>query len=214
MPKRQEIVDYLKAHPDFFEAHQELLAEMKLDGEKGATPFYERQIQVLKERAHQHRAKLDFIVNSAQANQYLELALHRLARGLIRQNHDTSPSYDSLIAAIKTEFDVDKIVVLRQRDPAAMPTKTDYDSIRQRVAHRGSVCDDRLSSSFINTLFAEDQQKIKSCAFIPLTHSDELRGVMILGSANQNRFQPDFGVMFLDRLGELSSAYLHRYLSD
>ena len=70
------------------------------------------------------------------------------------------------------------------------------------------MCDDRVSRRLSAALFPPPAVAIASCAFIPLTQAQTLGGVLVLGAADGQRFQPGMGVVILDRLGQLVSAHL------
>lgn len=225
MPKPKEIADYLESHPDFFVARGELLAAMRLP-EEFATPFHERQAQALRDR----QARLDRMLDTVKANQHLEQELHRLAVELLEaagvaDAADAADAADSAKAAIaapaalvKTRFDLSGAAIFLDARPDAFDPAVDYASLCRRVEHLSGACDDRVSSKLSAALFAADCSAaesaaesapvIASCAFVPLAKGRRLRGVLVLGDADRARFQPGMGVLILDRLGQLVSAYL------
>lgn len=223
MPKSKEIADYLESHPDFFVARGELLAAMRLP-EEFATPFHERQAQALRDR----QARLDRMLDTVKANQHLEQELHRLAVELLEAAGvadaadaadvaDAADSAEAAIAApaalVKTRFDLSGAAIFLDARPDAFDPAVDYASLCRRVEHLSGACDDRVSSKLSAALFAvesgaESAPVIASCAFVPLAKGRRLRGVLVLGDADRARFQPGMGVLILDRLGQLVSAYL------
>jgi len=207
MPSTQEIVDYLRANPSFFEEHGDLLTELSLGNASGATPFHERQLPVLKDRISQHEATIKGLVESARRNQKFESDFLQVAVGLFTEKRDGGSSVETASELIKRQFDIEEVVIML-KSSAADTGRTDYDAVWQRVMHKGSVCDDRLPSTLHKSIFGSKNQSVASCAFIPLLREDELLGVMILGSSSKSRFQPDVGVMFLDRIGRLIGGYI------
>ncbi len=215
MAKREEIIEYLKANPAFLTEQQDLLEELGLNHSQYAVSFHERQIQVLKKREQQHQTRLNQLIDNAKANQLLESSLHQTAKWLLANCRESGhPSCDRLADFIEGEFKVDRTVILIEATVHQKQIKAIYPAIIQRVAHRGSVCDDRLPTTLKGSLFGSSQTPIKSCAFIPLTWQNKPKGVMVLGSKATDRFTPEMGVLFLDRLGELASTYLQPDLSN
>ena len=54
------IVRYLRDHPEFFETHLDLLADMILTHESGkAVSLIEHQVSILRDQNDQHKARLD-----------------------------------------------------------------------------------------------------------------------------------------------------------
>jgi len=207
MPKSQQVVDYLKKNPGFFDQHQELLAAMDFSNQTGVVPFHERQVQVLRDRQDVQQARLDLIVDTARSNQDLEHGLHRIAVKLLSLEglDPEDPIQPALL--VKSRFDVDDVAIfLSSRQPYIDP-KIDYPSLCKRVAHLGSVCDDRVSSKLQIVLFS-DASSVASCAFVPIVYQQNIFGVMVLGSKDKDQFQPGMGVRVLDRLGQLIGAYL------
>ena len=208
MPSAQEIIDYLRTNPDFFEQHEDLLVELSLDDAGGSTLFYERQLQVLKDRLTHHQSKIEFIVDGVRNNQKLESDFLQVAIGLLAQKDSGDSPVQTVNRLMKRQFNVGESVIILKSD-ATGSGQLRYDAICQRVMHKGSVCDDRLSNALCESIFGQGNQSVQSCTFIPLLFEDELLGVMALGSHSRTRFQPDIGVMFLDRLGLLIGGYIH-----
>ncbi len=211
MPKSREVADYLKDHPEFFAEHSDLLDAMNLPEQPGQPPaherIHERQVRALRERHEQQQARLDLIVDTARSNQDLARGLHQVAVNLLGLD-DLDPEDPAAPGRlVKARFDIDDVAVFLSARQQDFPPQVDYALLCQRVEHLASVCDDRVSSKLGAALFP-DAAAIQSCAFIPITHGQKFYGVMVLGSADRQRFQPDMGVLILDRLGQLLGAYL------
>ena len=207
MPKAEEVVEYLKKHPCFFDEHEELLAEMDLGSAKNSTPFYARQIKVLKDRETQQQSKIDLIVDSVTNNQRLESDLLEMAIRLLSEGRNGADPSETVIAMVKCQFNVNGVAVLVNTGDADQ-RHSKYDEVHQRVTHKSSICDDRVSSKLLESLYGESSGLIQSCAFVPLLYSNNLTGVMVLGSNSEERFQPGAGVLYLDRLGLLVGGFI------
>ncbi len=206
MPKTQEVIDYLKDNPSFFLENQELLGQLDFGGVNGATPFYERQLEVLKQRESQQQNKIDLIVHSAKNNQRLETDLLDMAVRLLSLEQIRRDSLDLVSGLVMRQFNVkDAVFMLNTKNGDIRHEK--YDEVRQRVAHKSSVCDDRVSTSLMESVFGEQPGDIGSCAFVPLVFEDKIIGVMVMGSTDSTRFEPGIGVVYLDRLGLLLGGY-------
>jgi len=215
MPKPNEVADYLARHTDFFAERGELLAAMRLP-EAFATPFHERQAQALRER----QTRLDRMLETLKANQNLEQELHEFAVELLAADvadAEASPAGEAVATGRPAEllaarFDLTAAAVFVGRQKNNFDPAVDYAALCSRVEHLGGACDDRVSSKLCAALFpdvaADTAAAIASCAFVPLARARQLRGVLVLGDADRARFQPGMGVLFLDRIGQLVSAYL------
>ena len=207
MQKPDEVIDYLKANPDFFEQREGLLVELGLGDAGSRALFYERQLQVLRDRLTHHQAKIELIVDGVRNNQKLESDFLQVAISLLASKERDDSAVQTVNELMKQQFDVGESVIILKSDPND-PDQSRYDAMRQRVAHKGSVCDDRLASALRESIFGQGNQSVQSCAFVPLLFEGEWLGVMALGSHSRTRFVPDVGVMFLDRLGLLIGGYL------
>ena len=86
-----------------------------------------------------------------------------------------------------------------------------YRSVLERVSQGRSICDDRLPKSVLTLLFGEHAESIRSCALIPVVAGgDGVCGVLALGALEAERFRPNMGTVYLDRLGELVGTTVER----
>lgn len=218
MPNADEVADYLAQHPDFFAERGALLANLRLP-EEFATPFHERQAQALRER----QTRLDRMLETVKANQNLEQELHEFAVDLLATDctyaeaspSDEAAAIDRPAELLTTRFDLSAAAVFLDHQQNNFEPGVDYAALCSRVEHLGGACDDRVSPKLTAALFppaeSDTPAAIASCAFVPLLRAGkrELRGVLVLGDADRARFQPGMGVLFIDRIGQLVSAYLH-----
>lgn len=200
MTKSEEVAEYLRQNPAFFEEHQDVLAELQVNDAQ--QPFHQRQVQVLKQRHSAEQARYEMVVDSARSNQELELSLHGLAQILLSQEKNTATNAETIIADHFTLGQVKVCVEGKQFGE-------EFELMKKRVLHGASVCDDRISSQLLAVLFGE-HNKVESCAFVPLTHGERSTGVIVLGSHESSRFQPGMGTIYLDRIGQLVGAFLAR----
>ena len=207
MPDPEEVIDFLKNNPSFFEENEDLLLDMTISDGQDLACFYERKIQVLRDREKQQQAKIDMIVDGARSNQQLESELLQMAICLL-SDHQNSRSVDQASILVRSQFNVEAVVIFREPDDGGSPDPQ-YEALRQRVLHMSSVCDDRISTKLRVSLFGADGEAIQSCAFVPLAFEGEITGVMVLGSNRAEKFAPGAGVLFLDRLGQLIAGFLH-----
>ena len=230
MPKSREVADYLKAHPEFFAEYPDLLAAINQSAAADAVPahkrIHERQVQALRERNQRQQARFDQLLDTAHNNHDLDFGLHQIAVALLNPDDIDAKDPSAPARLVKSRFGMDEVAIFLSAKPPAKKSaqkdghktkqqtkqkpaaaQVDYEMLSQRVEHLGSVCDDRVSSQLGTALFPH-AAAIASCAFVPITHQQKLYGVMVLGSVDRERFQPDMGVLILDRLGQLLGAYL------
>ena len=203
----EDVLDYLRQNPAFFDDNEDILGDLNLAGPENLGPFVEKQIEVLKNRENQQKARVELIVDSARSNlkledDFLEIAMRLLSEGQIQGNPEHIAG-----ALLIRQFNVTEAVFLMDGNDSGSGNAV-YEEVKQRIAHKSSICDDRVSNSLLESIFDRDAQGIGSCAFIPLVFNDNITGVMVLGSVSQERFSPGMGVNFLDKLGMLVGSYL------
>lgn len=198
--KSEDVAAYLKRNPAFFSENSEVLADLALHH---ANPFHEKQLEVLRERHSRERARYDMVVESARQNQALEQSLHEFTCTLLALDDWASTTLEEEVVRFFGLEGVRLCFGGEDEKPGC-----DFDLLWERVRHGSSVCDDRVSSSLLAGLFG-GENGILSCAFIPVTAA-AAPGVVVLGSAERERFQPGMGAIYLDRIGELLSAILSR----
>jgi len=80
----ETVAGYLTSHPEFFEAHAELLTKLKVPHPTGtAVSLIERQVEVLRQQHRQLERKLVDLVEVARANDALIERIHRLGLALL-----------------------------------------------------------------------------------------------------------------------------------
>ena len=63
----EQIVDYLRAEPDFFKRHPNLLSELNLPHDTGqAVSLIERQVAILRERNMQMRRRMNELLQTGK----------------------------------------------------------------------------------------------------------------------------------------------------
>ncbi len=201
MLKPEDIANYLEQNPAFFDQHQELLANLRLSADE--TPFHQRQVEVLRSRHSAEQAKYELVVDSARKNQTLEQQLHALSEQLLK--HPVHSVYRAT-ETIEQHFSLPHVAIFRAEDlDRSAKEEEHFELLTKRIIHGNSICDDRVSSTLLDWMFHDST--VASCAFVPLLSHGQ-NGVLALGDSDKERFQPGMGTVYLDRIGELVSAYL------
>ena len=208
----EAVDEYLRAHPDFFERHTELLTVMRLphpvDG--GAVSLVERQVALLREKNRQLERKLLDLVQVARDNEHLSSRLHRLALALME-----AEELDAVLATtqeiLRSEFKADHVQVrligdLEAEHSPHFVTSDDpgLDTVDDLFDSKRPLCG-RLNQNQLEFLFGEHAGAIASAVAVPLFSTGRL-GVLALGSSEDTRFHPGMGTLFLGYLGELISG--------
>ena len=212
-----QVVDYLISNPDFFLEHATLLNDLKLQHESGkAISLIERQVSVLREKNQYFETKLSEMVDAVHDNQRLHVSMQRLAINLF-----AADSLDDVLGIVDdelrhklgTDFVAFRLVT-EVSQASAESRRSSYvaqdDAILQdfsaSIESKKIQCG-RLSNEQLTALFADDAGDVKSAAVIPVSDAG-IRGVIALGSDDEQRYHPGMGTDFLSSLADLISAAL------
>ena len=213
----QEIAQYLADHPDFFDQHPELLSGMQLPHPHNgqAISLVERQSLMLRERIKALEMRVAEMVRHGQENDAIADKLVNWTRALLLET-DASALPNTLLAELKRVFDVPYAGLrLWNAAPAvadhecARPVETDTISLANSM--RVPFCGSNVGFEAASWL-EESGAAVQSLAMLPLRvgADPETFGLLVLGSADKDRFQITMGTAFLERIAELASAALAR----
>jgi uncharacterized protein len=211
------VVDYLLSHPEFFEAHAELLSKLKIPHPTGsAVSLIERQVEVLRQQHRQLERKLVDLIEVARANDTLIERIHRLALALLEGANLPDRLY-ALQEELRERFGADEVSMFllhaQPQDADAGPARwlvagdSGLDQFRE-LLKSGKPHVGRLRPPQLEFLFGEQAERIASAALVPLGDKGSL-GLLAVGSHDLERFSPTLGTAFLTRISELVTAALH-----
>lgn len=218
-----DIVHYLRDHPDFFEQHQSLLADMVLSHNSGtAVSLIERQVTILREQKDDARSKLHSLIEVADKNEQLSRRFNALILALL----DTQ-SFGQVIEFIQQrlvkDFDAHQVSIrVLKNANITSDNSTEAESSDEAylnlfskvIENRNPVCG-RLPIDQLELLFGAGHEKIRSTALIPLikdSQSDCI-GLLAIGSTEKDRFRADMGTLFLSHLSMVLSRVIERHVA-
>ena len=211
-----DIAHYLARHQDFFEQHPQLLSQMQLphphDGQ--AISLVERQSLVLRERVKALESRVAEMVRHGQENDAIAEKLTSWVRSLLSET-DEGALPAILIEELKRIFEV-PYAALRIWDITPEHASLDCarevesDTITFANSMRVPFCGSNVGFEAASWLGPDGV--VKSVALLPLRVGahPETFGMLVLGSADADRFHSSMGTSFLERIGELASAALAR----
>ena len=197
----EQVIEFLKQHPDFLQKHPEALDHLVLHHEagEGTVSLMERQIKVLRERQATNREKLAEWVRVGRENDAIAERMHHFTLALM-QAHDEADLIARVHASLRTDFDIVSVRLLIDLE-ARPDVETLLPAARTRCGH--FVLEQR------RIVFGEEAESIASMALVPVGPAASL-GVLALGSIDAERFTPAMSTDFLARMGELLGAALLR----
>jgi uncharacterized protein len=214
MTSDEDIVNYLAGHPEFFVLHPELLSTMQLPHPHNgqAISLVERQSLMLRERIKSLEGRLAELVRHGQENDAIADKLVAWTRALlVEENPEALPQ--TAIDALKRVFEVPEAGLrLWQTRPefahlaCAQPVKKDTITLADSM--RVPFCGSNVGFEAASWLDAP----VQSLAMLPLRIGADRStfGLLVLGSADRDRFHVTMGTAFLERIAELASAALAR----
>jgi len=213
----QQVAEYLKQHPEFFDQLPQLLSEINVPHPQSgqAISLIERQASVLRDRIKSMELKLAELLRHGQENDVISASIQRWVRGLLlHRDPTTAPHF--LADSLGKVFNIPQVAITIWL-PAADYENESWisspaaDYVQQIDSMRLPICGPSSISAAVR-LLPDAGRDTQSIAVLPLRvgAAPDAFGVLVLGSPDARRFAPDLGVAFLERISEIASAALTR----
>jgi len=208
------IADYLADNPHFFEEHSDLLAKVKLTSPLlgRAVSLQERQMEVVREKVRGLELRLVELVRLAEENDAIVQKLLQWTQELLLARNDVDLPH-TLVSGLQSIFSV-PYATLRLWGVAeqfshtwfAAPASDDVRLFCNSLA--APYCGP--NQDFEAASWIEDGAAVRSIAMLPLRagSAPETFGLLVIGSADPDRFSPDMATDFLEKIGATASAAL------
>ena len=214
----EEVVRYLQDHPGFFEDYADALAQIQIPHPHGghAIPIAERQILTLREKSKMLEGKLAELIQFGEENDAIGEKMQRLCLALLPPA-DMQGLLRALYYNLGEDFAVPHAVVRIWRADAAAGAGPEFAPVSEEVRQYAAAMEHPFCGPSghieIASWFGEAASQVRSVACMPLRDgSKRCFGMLALASEDVLRFYPEMGTLYLERLGELTSAALLRFL--
>lgn len=207
-----EVIAWLRAHPDFFRIHEELLGDINLPHRAGsAVSLVERQVSLLRERNIESRKNLARLLDTARENDALFAKTRQLVLGLL-ECRDRAQLRARLAEACRQDFGAPACRLLLSANaalagddclPAELP------GVFGEAVNRGRIVTGPLRPRERSAIFGEAGQAIESAALVPLGTASTF-GLLAIGSEDARQFQNGMGTLFLEFIGDVLQRLLPR----
>ena len=210
----QDIADFLAQHPAFFEEHADVFTAMRVPHPHSGQTFSlaERQIFTLRERNRELEWRISELVRNASASETIAQRLALWCAGLAGQ---TNPQHlpGAITLGLAEQFRIEHAALRLWNLPGlaadsgyAAPVSEDLRTFADSL--KTPYCGNDTGFEAVSWLDAKPQ----SLALIALRPAEDEPsiGLLLLGSDDPARFDPDMGTMFLDTIARLSCAALRR----
>jgi len=207
----EEVAQFFRTHPQFFDQHPELLASVFVPHPYGgrAIPLSERQILALRDKVKLLEGKLGELIQFGEENDAIGEKVHRLSAALLGAR-DFAATAQALSLHLREDFSVPHVAlrVWGKSLPGDAPQGAAVsDELRARVETMGAPqCGAAAGNPFL-AWFGDAKEHVRSIALVPLGQTKSF-GLLALGSEDAQRFYAEMGTLYLRRIGELAAAAL------
>ncbi|MES2181139.1 MAG: DUF484 family protein [Pseudomonadota bacterium] len=221
-----QVSEFLRKHPHFFEQHASLLSEIYLPSPhgNGAISLAERQQLAQRDKIRVLEVKLAQLIEFAEENDATSAKVHALSVKLLA-NQNSHPNFEALQQLIAKDLQQDfsvsqtQLHIWLKPHDVALAQNAAFTPVNEAFSDWAMT----LNAPFCGTKpqLADNFQDahLQSFAFIPLfkalARAQEIKhifGVLILSAEEQHRFKANMGTLYLERIGSLVSAALTPYL--
>jgi hypothetical protein len=199
-----DVAQFLKTHPQFFDQHPQLLESIYVPHPHGgrAIPLTERQIVTLREKVKLLEGKLSELIRFGEDNDAIGEKVHRLSLALLGAK-DGPEARQALEFHLREDFTVPHVALRLWASDSVEA------ALRDKVETMGAPqCGPAADNPFIGW-FGEAAGHVRSVALVPLGQTRTL-GLLALGSEDPQRFFAEMGTLYLRRIGELTAGALAR----
>lgn len=211
----EEVAQYLRTHPEFFEEYADVLAEIQVPHPHGdrAIPISERQIVALRDKNRILQDKLGELIRFGEENGAITEKMHRLAVALLTFTQ-LADFLHGLNFHLREDFSIPHMALrlwnMTAEGPALpefTPTGADIRALAESLSR--PYCGSHVLDE-IRGWFGEDAARLRSFAMVSLS-AEQTIGLLVMSSEDPQRFYPEMGTIYLVQLGELVSAALKRF---
>ncbi|MCX7627303.1 MAG: DUF484 family protein [Methylophilaceae bacterium] len=216
----QQVVQFLRNDPQFFERNPALLTEIMLPSQHGgvAISLVERQQLAQRDKIRVLESKMSELIAFGEENDAISERVHRLSLGLL-----AARNFDALIATVKynlsEDFQVPHVALRLWAKPKPQEEDANHAEEFQPVSEELRHWAEGLLTPYcghrpgldVTAWFGDTVVPLKSFALVAL-RGEKTFGLLVMGSEDERRFYPEMGTLYLKRIGELVSVALLRHL--
>ena len=213
----EQIAEFLRAHPDFFESNVDVLLNINVTHPHGGrtVSIPERQLIATREKVKLLESKLSELITFGQENDSISEKIHRLTLGLIGCA-SVEQLIDTLYLDLLDNFQVPHVAVRFWNVALPEISSPEFQPVAAELVQFVAAMTTPYCGSHpvyeTNLWFGEHAPHLKSYALIPLK-MDETFGLLLMASENAERFYADMGTIFLTRIGAVFAHCVARHLA-
>ncbi|NOU00138.1 MAG: DUF484 family protein [Gallionella sp.] len=203
------VAQYLRDNPYFFDDHLETLTQIHLPHPHGGRTISlgERQLVALRDKNKDLEKSMREMIAFAKENEALQHKVHEFVIALFGAR-DLDTLQSMIPYMLRDIFSVPHAVMhVWQTNPPSEAMLMFSDAQSQPICVHHPVEDTA-------TWFGEHAAQLRSYAYLTLHAGSGTIGMLVLASEDKQRFYPEMGTVFLQRISEVVSSALHPYLAD
>ncbi len=209
------VASWLKDNPEFFLLHGAMLNDIKIPHPHGThtVSLSERQLLTLRDKNRTLEQRLSELIGYAETNDSISSKVHQLAVRLLAQR-SLAGVLDTIQQQMLHNFGVPHVTLRlwnfnsRLRDHVAFQAVAKLQ--QEAIAHVETPRCGHHMPVQCDQWFGDLADELKSYALLPMRDSETF-GALLLGSPDENRFYPDMGIFYLQRITELVSTALRNH---
>lgn len=205
--RAEDVAQYLQDNPQFFEEHVETLSQINLPHPHGGRTISlsERQLLALRERVKELEKKLQELLEFAKDNDALQLKVHQFNCALFGP-HDRSTLQRLIVQNLRDIFSIPHVALHLWKDEPPSSEVLAFADLHQQPVCTHHALRDTLP------WFGESGDHLHSFAYLPLRAHGQTIGLLILASEDKQRFYPEMGTLFLQRIAETLGSALNLHV--
>jgi len=220
----EDIIEYLRNHPDFFVEHTDILSELNIphNTSGNVSSLIEHQVAQLRHENSSLNEHLEKSEEDVAHQRKLAKTTHALSLQLMKVE-SLKALNDLLSKSLRQHYQADQFLFLVFKTPI---DSEDCSNIRfhetnsklafmftELFHHNKPLCDS-LQTEHIDALFGtrEGAESIRSTALIPVQQSD-WHGMLVLGSSKQDQYCHGFEMDLLNYITMISAALIENIVS-
>ena len=214
---RDEVLEYLKSHPEFFEEQAEFFHQVEIAHPySGRTiSLAERQMINLREKNRLLEHRLGELLGVGEQNDALGARMHQLTVALVGANR-----LDQMVAivlkSLAEDFAVPQARVRLWGDGAANLGHDSCTPVSAELIKEISGMKHPFTGSTrtgeVTAWFGGNGEEMASMALVPLRFDGQTLGLLAMASDEADRFVAGMGTLYIERLGDVIAAALARVL--
>ena len=201
--RAEDVAQYLKDNPQFFDAYAEMLSEIIIPHPYGGRTISlsERQMLTLREKNKEMEKKLHDMLIFAKENDVLQNKVKQFTLALFG-TYDLMGLQEVVSRNLCEIFAVPHVAlhVWKGLPPSA-------EVLAFADEHKQPVCTHHPVHETLDW-FGEASPLLHSFAYLPLRANEQSIGLLVLASEDGQRFYPEMGTVFLQQIAETVSSAL------